>query len=89
LTEGATYTTPDGAQGVIRVINPLVNLRLSWCPQGWAKPSTIQIRTIPSDTNTVISFHQDGLPNVGERARARQRWQQAITALEKHFLPSK
>jgi uncharacterized protein YndB with AHSA1/START domain len=55
LTEGATYTTPNGAKGVVRVINPKVNLRLTWQPQEWANASTIQIRTIPSGMNTVIS----------------------------------
>ncbi len=89
LTEGATYTTPNGAKGVVRVINPKVNLRLTWQPQEWANASTIQIRTIPSGMNTVISFHQEGLPGAKERTSMRHRWQQVIAELETLFPPSK
>ncbi|MDQ6662543.1 MAG: SRPBCC domain-containing protein, partial [Chloroflexota bacterium] len=74
LTKGATYTTSNGAKGVVRVINPKVNLRLTWQPKEWANASTIQIRTIPSGIHTVISFHQEGLPGARERASMRHRW---------------
>lgn len=89
LIKGAAYTTPSGAKGVIRVINPQVNLRLTWQPQEWADASTIQIRTISRGINTVISFHQERLPGAEERASMRHRWQQVIAELEKCFPPSK
>ena len=77
------------SQGVVRVVNPYVNLRLTWQPQDWTHASTIQIRTISSGVNTVISFHQEGLPDASERGKMRLRWHQAIAELEKHFPPSK
>ncbi len=89
LKEGTAYTTPGGARGVVRVVNPYVNLRLTWQPQDWTHASTIQIRTISSGVNTVISFHQEGLPDASERGKMRLRWHQAIAELEKHFPPSK
>jgi uncharacterized protein YndB with AHSA1/START domain len=89
LREGASYTTPGGTRGTVRVINPGVNLRLTWQPREWARASTIQIRTIPSGVNTVISFHQEGLADVRERATMRQRWQEAMAKLETHFPPTK
>lgn len=82
LTEGTTYTTPRGTKGIIRVVNPGVNLRLTWQPQEWQNASTIQIRTIQSGTNTVISFHQEGLPGAKERASMRHHWQQVLARLQ-------
>ncbi|MEO6892466.1 MAG: SRPBCC domain-containing protein [Ktedonobacteraceae bacterium] len=82
LTEGATYTLPSGTRGVIRVVNPGVNLRLTWQPQEWQKASTIQIRTIPSGANTVISFHQEELPGAKERASMRHHWEQVLATLQ-------
>ena len=85
LAEGEPYTTPGGAKGIVRVINPEVNLRLSWQPSEWAQASTIQIRTIPRGSGTTISFHQEGLPDAAARASMRRRWQQALAKLEAHF----
>lgn len=82
IAVGASYTTTDGAQGVIRVVNPAVNLRLSWRPAGWAKASTIQVRVIPSGDKAVISFHQENLPGAREREQMRRRWQQVLDRLE-------
>lgn len=89
LVEGATYITPNGTRGIVRVINPQVNLRLTWQPQGWAKASTIQIRTIPGNMKTVISFHQEGLPGSEERVAMHHYWKRVIAELEAHFPPSK
>jgi len=82
LTEGVSYTTPRGTRGVIRVVNPGVNVRLTWQPQEWQHASTIQIRTIPSGANTVISFHQEGLPGAKDRASMRHHWQQVLARLQ-------
>jgi activator of HSP90 ATPase len=87
LTEGATFTTPSGTKGVVRVVNPEVNLRLTWQPPEWHQSSTIQIRTIKSGANTVISFHQEGLPGASERVSRRAHWQQVLATLQT-FLPS-
>lgn len=82
LIEGATYTTPKGTEGVIRVVNPGVNVRLTWQPKAWQHASTIQIRIISSGANTVISFHQEGLPGAKERESRRHHWQQVLARLQ-------
>ena len=38
----------DGVTGTIRVVNPEVNIRLTWVSKAWLKASTLQVRTIPS-----------------------------------------
>ena len=82
LIEGTPYTTPRGTRGIIRVVNPGVNMRLTWQPQEWRHASTIQIRIIQSGANTVISFHQEGLPGAEERASMRHHWQQVLARLQ-------
>jgi uncharacterized protein YndB with AHSA1/START domain len=78
LEKGAAYRTVSGVAGVVRVVNPEVNIRLTWQPEGWVKSSTIQVRVIPSGAKTTISFHQENLPGANEREQMRQRWEQVI-----------
>lgn len=82
LAVGESYAARDGASGVIRVVNPGVNIRLSWQPQGWAKASTVQVRTIPSGEKTVISFHHEGLAGGAEREEMRRHWLSVLDRLE-------
>ena len=82
---GAHYTTADGATGEVRVVNPEVNLRITWQPRDWEKPSTIQIRTLAQGDKTVISFHQEHLAGERERILMHNRWQSALYELAKLF----
>ena len=69
--KGAEYLLPDGTTGEVRVYVKDSHLRLTWKPPGWERPSTIQVRAIPSGEWTVVAFHQEHLPNA--RARAQRR----------------
>lgn len=82
MTAGEAYTTRDGATGVIRVVNPGVNVRLTWQPQTWANASTVQVRTIPNGGQTVISFHHEGLAGAAEREQMRHHWLSALDGLQ-------
>lgn len=82
LAVGETYATRDGSAGVIRVVNPGVNIRLSWQREGWGKASTIQVRTIPSGGQTVISFHHEGLAGAAEREQMRRHWLSVLDRLQ-------
>ena len=84
LEKGATYHTHDGAEGEVRVVNPGRHFRLTWQPIGWAWPSLIQVRVIPSGQKTVLSFHQEQLrgPKEREPRSVRQRWQNALDELQ-------
>ncbi|GCE31686.1 hypothetical protein KDA_71700 [Dictyobacter alpinus] len=84
--EGSSYTTADGTSGMVRVVNPGVNLRLTWQPPSWTHASTIQIRTIQSGANTTISFHQERLAGALEREQMRRHWQQVLTHIEIQML---
>ena len=80
--KGARYQTSDGAAGKVRVISPGSHVRLTWQPRDWPDASTIQVRVIGSGEKTVISFHQERLPDAQTREQMRQRWQNVLADLE-------
>lgn len=84
LETGATYRTTSGTEGKIGVVSPSGHFRMTWQPGGWPKPSTIQVRVIPSDSGakTVISFHQENLPDAKAREQMRLHWQEALDELQ-------
>lgn len=81
--KGEAYTTKDGTEGEVRVINHGSHLRITWWPKDWEKASTIQIRTIPNGERTTISFHQENLAGTDEREEMRQRWENVLDELKK------
>jgi uncharacterized protein YndB with AHSA1/START domain len=83
LEKGQVYTAADGATGEVRVIKPGSHLRITWQPQGWARPSTIQLRADPAGERTVISFHQEHLPGAGERAERRRFYEGVLNELRR------
>ena len=83
LEKGAAYTTADGAEGEMRVVRPGSQLRLTWKPAGWAKPSTIQVRVDPAGERAVVGFHQERLPGAGEREERRRHFEAAHDVLRR------
>jgi uncharacterized protein YndB with AHSA1/START domain len=80
--EGGRYRAAGAAAGEFRVVKPAQLLRLTWLPPGWSKPSTIQVRLLPAGPGkTVISFHQENLPDEAARRERRQHWQAALAFL--------
>ena len=65
----------------MRVYKPNSHLRLTWHPAGWPRPSTIQVRVIPSGEKTVISFHQEHMPGPEAREIRRTFFKNALDAL--------
>ena len=85
LEPGEAYQINDGATGEVRVVKPGSHFRLTWQPQGWQRPSLIQVRVIPSGRKTMISFHQEHLPGQPEREQRRQHWQKVLETLQKQL----
>lgn len=78
---GQKFVSTEGISGEFRVIKPREQLRLTWKPDNWFKPSTLQIRTLPNASNpnkTVLSFHQENLSDGRVREEMKRRWEQVI-----------
>ncbi|MCC7209327.1 MAG: SRPBCC domain-containing protein [Anaerolineae bacterium] len=79
---GQQYRTADGVEGEVRVVNPGVNIRVTWKLPEWAILSTVQVRTIPSGKDTTISFRQEKLAGAAELEVMLIHWHKALQALE-------
>ena len=78
FAEGTRYQTP-GAGGEIRVVKPGDRLRLSWQPQEWSAPATLQLTLSESESGkTVIQAHLEKLPDADAREATRTRWREAL-----------
>lgn len=88
LEKGASYHTVDGTTGKVTVLNPNVNIRLTWQPVGWSKPSTIQVRVIADEKKTTVSFHQENMPDANTRELMCDRWKRVTGEIEHQMLNS-
>jgi uncharacterized protein YndB with AHSA1/START domain len=88
LAKGAAYHNADGVTGKVTTITPDVNIRLTWQPVGWSKPSIIQVRVIPAGDKTTVSFHQENLPDAQTREAMLDRWKRVTTEIEHQMLDS-
>lgn len=82
LDNGEKYQLADGTTGEVRVFKADSHLRLTWRPKSWAKASTIQVRVITNGAKSVISFHQENLPNAEARKKRLAFFNNALDELE-------
>jgi len=80
--KGERYRTDDGAEGEVRVVRPGRHARLTRHPPGWPRPSTIQVRVEEKGARAVIGFHEEHLPDLGERERRRAHYAAAAETLK-------
>jgi len=84
FTEGEQYEVPagagaSGARGEIRVVKPGTRLRMTWQPEGWTAPATVQLTLSESGpTKTALHAHLEKLPDAEAREAMRVRWRQAL-----------
>ena len=81
LEDGARYALDNGTIGQVRVYKPWSHIRLTWQPQGWARPSTVQVRVIAASGGTTLSFHQDQLADGDARSAMKEHWEGVIAQL--------
>ena len=78
LVEGERYEVP-GASGQIRVVKPGDRLRLTWQPEGWEAPATLQLTLSESGPGkTAITAHLEKLPDAEARDAMRAHWREAL-----------
>lgn len=82
--EGERYDVPagtgsPGASGEMRVVKPGDRLRLTWQPEGWQEPATIQLTlTETTSGKTAIGAHVEKLPDADAREAMREHWREAL-----------
>lgn len=84
----AAYELEDGTRGELKVFVPDSHLRITWQPEGWPRPSTIQVRVIAQGDRCVIAFHQEHLPGSAEREQRRAHYAAALDELGQLLHPA-
>ncbi len=78
---GTRFVFDNGTSGEIRVYKPWSHVRLTWQPANRETPSTLQVRVIPARSGTTVSFHQERLTGLTDRAAMKAHWEQVISRL--------
>ncbi len=87
LEPGRRYDVPaaagqPAAAGEVRVVRPGNRLRITWQPEGWAAPATIQIAVQePAPGRTALHAHMEKLPDGEAREAMRARWRGALARI--------
>lgn len=76
---GTTYETDDGIVGEMRTLAPGERLRLTWHPDRFEAPSTLQLTLeAKMPAKTVLRVHHERLANGEVREAMRERWRSVL-----------
>jgi uncharacterized protein YndB with AHSA1/START domain len=75
---GARYEAP-AMRGEVRVVKPADRIRMTWQPDGWPSPATLQLTFLErSPGKTSIGAHLERLPDAAAREAMRERWRDSL-----------
>lgn len=86
LDEGSAYDVPKqrGAarvRGEVRVVKPNSRIRMTWQPDGWKQPATLQLTVVPKPKNVALHVHLEKLPDAAAREAMRAHWARVVESL--------
>ncbi|NMO17887.1 hypothetical protein HPC49_30975 [Pyxidicoccus fallax] len=88
LEPGAGYAVPKrrgtpGVRGEVRVVKPGQRVRMTWQPDDWKKPATLQLTVVPKPRGAALHVHMEKLPDAKTREAMREHWSQVVEGLAK------
>ena len=86
LQPGAGYEVPKrrgtpGVRGEVRVVKPGQRIRMTWQPDGWKKPATLQLTLVPKARGVSFHVHMEKLPDAKAREAMREHWSKVVEGL--------
>jgi uncharacterized protein YdhG (YjbR/CyaY superfamily)/uncharacterized protein YndB with AHSA1/START domain len=86
LEPGAGYEVPKrrgalGVRGEVRVVKPGQRIRMTWQPDGWKKPATLQLTLVPKARGAALHVHMEKLPDAKAREAMREHWSRVLEGL--------
>lgn len=86
LEPGAAYEVPKrrgvpGVRGEVRVVKPGQRIRMTWQPDGWKKPATLQLTLVPKPRGVSFHVHMEKLPDAKAREAMREHWSKVLENL--------
>ena len=88
LEPGKGYEVPKrrgapGVRGELRVVKPGQRLRMTWQPDGWKKPATLQLTLVPKARGASLHVHMEKLPDAKAREAMREHWSKVLAKIAK------
>jgi len=88
LEPGTSYEIPKrrgapGVRGELRVVKAGQRLRMTWQPDGWKKPATLQLTLVPKARGVSLHVHMEKLPDAKTREAMRERWSKVLAKIAK------
>lgn len=86
LEPGEGYEVPKrrgapGVRGELRVVKPGQRLRMTWQPDGWKKPATLQLTLVPKARGAALHVHMEKLPDAKAREAMREHWSKVLAKI--------
>jgi uncharacterized protein YdhG (YjbR/CyaY superfamily)/uncharacterized protein YndB with AHSA1/START domain len=86
LKPGEGYEVPKrrgvpGVRGEVRVVKPGQRVRMTWQPDGWKKPATLQLTLVPKARSVALGVHMEKLPDAKTREAMREHWASVVEGL--------
>lgn len=86
LKAGTGYEVPKrrgapGVRGEVRVVKPGQRIRMTWQPDGWRKPATLQLTLMPKARGASFHVHMENLPDAKAREAMREHWSRVLEGL--------
>ncbi|OJT24662.1 hypothetical protein BO221_14490 [Archangium sp. Cb G35] len=86
LEPGAGYAVPKrrgvpGVRGEVRVVRPGQRIRMTWQPDGWKNPATLQLTLVPKARGVSFHVHMEKLPDSKTREAMREHWSSVLENL--------
>jgi uncharacterized protein YdhG (YjbR/CyaY superfamily)/uncharacterized protein YndB with AHSA1/START domain len=93
LKPGKPYAVPKrrgatGVRGEVRVVKPGQRLRMTWQPDTWKKPATLQLTLEPKSRGASLGIHMENLPDAKAREALRARWSKLLTRFARELAAS-
>lgn len=95
FAEDERYEVPPGdgtpgASGQIRVVRPGYRLRMTWQPEDWPTPATLQLTVSDLRSGkTALHAHLEKLPDAEAREAMRKRWREALERMARELGPGR
>lgn len=76
---GETYEVPKrrgvpAVRGLVRAMKPGQRVRMTYHPEGWKEPATLQVTLLPKATGVSFHVHMEKLPDGKAREAMREHW---------------
>ena len=65
------------------MVKPGQRIRMTWQPDGWSKPATLQLTLVPKARGVSFRVHMEKLPDAKAREAMREHWSRVLEGLAK------